>query len=64
MHRELAAAAARSTALATWEQRLSETRDREAEESALFDRELFYALQPRDRLESMVARFAQALPSA
>ena len=46
-----------------WERRLDETRLRESEESAIFDRELFYALQPRDRLESMINRFAIALAS-
>ena len=64
MHRELNAAAAGSADLAEWERQLGETRQREAEESALFDRELFYALQPRDRLESMAARFAQAFANA
>jgi hypothetical protein len=64
LHRQLQAASVASPALADWEQRLHQTRDREIEESILFDRELFYALQPRDRLESMVARFAQAVASA
>jgi hypothetical protein len=60
MHRELNAAAATSPAVARWERRLSETRASEMEESALFDRELFYALQPRERLEQMVRRFSQS----
>ena len=61
MHRELNAAAATSSRLAAWDRNLHETRAREAEESAIFDRELFYALQPRDRLEQMVDRFAGSL---
>ena len=64
MHRELSAAALSHPKLAEWEQRLNETRVRENEESAIFDRELFYALQPKDRLESMIARFANALANA
>jgi hypothetical protein len=60
MHREINAAAATSPLLSKWQQTLDQTRQRENEESALFDRELFYALQPRDRLESMAGRFAQA----
>jgi hypothetical protein len=61
MHRELSAAAVNHPKLAEWEQLLSDTRVRESEESAIFDRELFYALQPRERLESMVATFARKM---
>jgi hypothetical protein len=57
MHRELATAATSSAVLADWERQLKETRLRENEEAAVFDRELFYGLQPRDRLEEMVKRF-------
>ena len=64
MHRELSAAAVNHPKLAEWERRLIDTRERESEESAIFDRELFYALQPKDRLESMINRFAVALASA
>jgi hypothetical protein len=61
MHRQLQAAAVNHPQIAEWEQRLNETRVRETEESAIFDRELFYGLQPRQRLESMINRFAIAL---
>ena len=51
MHRELAAAATNHPALRQWEQRAPrDAQAREAEESAIFDRELFYAIQPRERL--------------
>jgi hypothetical protein len=56
MHRELTRAAADHPAMKQWQQRLDEARLRESEESALFDRELFYAIQPRDRLAEMVQR--------
>ena len=58
MHRELAAAALNHPAVRRWEQDLAEAQARESEESALFDRELFYAMQPRDRLAAMIERFA------
>lgn len=58
MHRELSAAAVNSPVLQKWETRLAEATTREAEESLLFDRELFYAIQPRNRLEEMISRFA------
>ena len=45
-------------ALARWEQELRDAQVRETEESAIFDRELFYCLQPRDRLVQMIDRFA------
>lgn len=58
MHRELAAAQQSHPAVRRWEQALREAQAREAEEAAIFDRELFYAVQPRQRLEQMAARFA------
>jgi hypothetical protein len=58
MHRELASAATNHPALRRWEQELREAQLREAEESAIFDRELFYAMQPRERLAQMTERFA------
>ena len=64
MHRELTSAAQDHPALRQWEQRLRETVSQEAEEAAIFDRELFYALQPRHRLEQMVARFQKQLDAA
>jgi hypothetical protein len=64
MHRELAAAANDSPDMRQWERRLQEAMTREAEEALLFDRELFYALQPRERLAGMVERFAEAVTTA
>ena len=59
MHRELATAVKTSRAVGEWEQRLREAQRREAEEAVLFDRELFYALQPRNRLEELIERYRQ-----
>lgn len=61
MHRELSAAASGHPAMKQWQKRLNEAREREGEESAVFDRELFYALQPRDRLGEMVKRVEGAV---
>ncbi|MEA2711578.1 MAG: hypothetical protein QOF78_4179, partial [Phycisphaerales bacterium] len=47
MHRELAAAATDHPAVRRWEQELREAQIRETEEVPIFDRELFYCLQPR-----------------
>jgi hypothetical protein len=58
MHRELASAATNHPAVRRWEQELREAQVRETEESAIFDRELFYCLQPRERLAQMIERFS------
>jgi hypothetical protein len=57
MHRDLSAAAATHPTLSRWEQTLRETQQRELEEKTLFDRELFFALQPRERLEGMIEQY-------
>ena len=57
MHRELAAAQQEHPAIKSWEARLRETRRLDTEDAPLFDRELFYAIQPRERLESLAERF-------
>jgi hypothetical protein len=40
-----------------WEQNLAEAQNRLSEEQDLFDRELFYALQPRARLHQLIERY-------
>lgn len=47
-----------------WEQRLLATKEREQEEKELFDRELFYAIQPRERLDQMIEKYGQAFGHA
>ena len=61
MHRELASAALNHPAVRRWEQEFRDAQARETEEAAIFDRELFYALQPRERLAQMIDRFAARL---
>ena len=43
--------------LRRWEQELADATHREQEEHDLFDRELFYAIQPRERLEGLAAQY-------
>jgi hypothetical protein len=61
MHRELRDAAKTSPLILNWHERVERTRKRESEEDVLFDRELFYAIQPRERLESLISRYNAAI---
>ena len=54
MHRRLDAAAAGNPQIAAWEQALREAPSRVVEERQVFDRELFYPLQPRERLQRVI----------
>ena len=60
MHHRLTAAVATHPALRNWEQKVRETAEREQEERAVFDRELFYAIQPAQRLQRMIERYRAA----
>ncbi len=61
MHRELAVAVEQKPDLPAWRQRLQETIEREQREKVLFDRELFYAVQTRERLTAMIDRYRIAV---
>jgi hypothetical protein len=63
MHNQLDAAATLHPALAHWRQVLEETKVREREEQTLFDRELFYAVQPRERLLQLVEHYDNSFGS-
>ena len=63
MHNQLDAAALGHPALARWRGVLEETKIREREEQTLFDRELFYAVQPRERLLHLVEHCDSAFGS-
>jgi hypothetical protein len=54
MHSELAHAAIESPTIQRWQEKLQQTQEREKQEKTLFDRELFYAIQPRERLLQMI----------
>jgi hypothetical protein len=54
MHENLRRHWSNSAELSAWERRLEETRAAEQRDAVEFDRELFYALQPRERLAAMI----------
>jgi hypothetical protein len=54
LHRRLGEAAISHPAIRQWEQAVRETAEREQQERALFDRELFYAFQPAERLGELI----------
>lgn len=56
MHQKLAAAWSLPP-LRQWERRLREAEAQAQEQRVLFDRELFYALQPRERLTELIDRY-------
>jgi hypothetical protein len=59
MHAQLAAERA-GAEFKDWEARYAEFRIRKQEEKVWFDRELFYAVQPIDRLQGMIERYRSA----
>lgn len=60
MHDKLSSAWARPP-VKDWEQQLRAAEARVVEERVLFDRELFYAMQPRERLTALIDRYREAL---
>lgn len=54
LQNELASAAKRSEALMAWQEKLRGASAKVAEERATFDREIFYALQPGERLSGLI----------
>jgi hypothetical protein len=59
MHEKLTAAST-SPPIKQWEQRMRDADERAQAEKVLFDRELFYAIQPVDRLASLIGRYRTA----
>lgn len=57
MHARLAAAERTDRRVEQWRQRVEQANRDFSEQEALFDRELFYAIQPRSRLEAMIAGY-------
>jgi hypothetical protein len=64
MHRARKEALKRDSRLKQWEQRLREAEARDLEDQQLFDRELFYAIQPRERLERTIEEYGDQFGSA
>ena len=61
MRHRLAAVASEHPDLRRWEQSLADAARREQEEKDLFDRELFYGVQPRERLTALVEQYRSRL---
>ena len=52
-------AATTSDAIQKWRETLAETGESEKQDAAMFDRELFYAIQPRERLMQLIEQYAE-----
>jgi hypothetical protein len=61
MHQQLARVYEQSDRVPAWRQRLGDAIEREKADAQVFDRELFYGLQPVDRLTAMVEQYRIAL---
>ena len=61
MHRDLRIARETDPRMAAWQAQLDAMKRRAAEDEVVFDREVFYAIQPRDRLVEMIDRYRQAM---
>ena len=60
MHRKLASAAVDHPDILAWASRVQNAADQNEQDARLFDRELFYAFQPRHRLLDMVTSYRHA----
>jgi hypothetical protein len=60
MHSSLAAQAS-SPGVQAWNRRLEEMTREQQKQKVLFDRELFFAIQPEGRLREMIARYDAAI---
>ena len=61
MHRELGQAAAGNQRIEAWQRELIETQQKAGEEKILFDRELFFAMQSRERLQNLIREYEARL---
>jgi len=64
MHRELAEAVRKSPDIEQWRHRLADAQTQAVHERGVFDRELFYALQPRSRLLNLIGRVDERFATA
>lgn len=58
MHRELNSAWS-AGGMSDWDERVRDSKSQMARDKQLFDRELFYALQPDDRLQLLIEKYAK-----
>jgi hypothetical protein len=59
MHQRLSAVSANSGLLNEWRQTLEKTIQQAMDDKVLFDRELFFAVQSRERLQSMISPYRE-----
>jgi hypothetical protein len=64
MHNRLSTAIQAHPAIRNWEQRLDEATRISIQEGPLFDREFFYAIQPRDRLSAVIEQYQSRFSDA
>jgi hypothetical protein len=60
MHTRRAEAVRVHPSIRTWQQRMDDAIRQSADERGMFDRELFYAIQPRERLEGLIGKYGEA----
>lgn len=61
MQRELRHQQEADERLTRWKEALDEAKRRENEDATVFDREVFYAIQPRERLAGLIDRYRSAI---
>lgn len=61
LHQQIAIARRSSPELTQWQTRLERSIQEAVQDKVIFDRELFYALQPRDRLQSWISQVGELL---
>jgi hypothetical protein len=64
MHDRLAATVQIHPSVSDWQRRMSQAVRQTADEQGMFDRELFYAIQPRERLNSLIEKYQSGFGAA
>jgi hypothetical protein len=64
MHHQIAQAAATNPELQRWQRQYEQAEHIAHEEQTLFNRELYYAIQPKNRLEGLIDRCCEQVPKA
>jgi hypothetical protein len=59
MHDRLAETIQIHPSIGEWQRRMNQTIRQNADEQGMFDRELFYAIQPKDRLERLIGKYQE-----
>jgi len=62
MHDRLAATVQIHPSINDWKRRMTQAQRQSADEQGMFDRELFYAIQPKNRLQALIAKYQDNFP--